>query len=72
MNWYTVILLYPDYVAEEYGHETYMTSIEAESPVNAVYKARLEVNNPDEGIDRADFFVIAVMLGQHADINPER
>jgi hypothetical protein len=72
MKWYTVILLYPDYVAEEYGHETYMTSIEAESPEDAVVRARLEVNNPDEEIDGADFFVIAVMLGRRVDINPER
>ena len=55
MNWYTVILLYPDYVAEEYGHETCMTSVQASDPVAAVEAARSEVNNPDEDIDGADF-----------------
>lgn len=82
MKKYTVILLYPDYVAENYGQETYMTSVEAEDPVAAVAKARSEVLDAalteadggqyeSEYEDPADLFVIAVIEGEHADVNPE-
>ena len=72
MKKYTVILLYPDYLAKNYGQETYMTSVEAETPVQAVAAARAEVGSDEAPEERNDFFVIAVIEGEHSDINPER
>jgi hypothetical protein len=74
MKKWTVILLYPDYMADDYGSETYMTCVRAADPAGAVAKARAEVcaaNEVDED-DAEDFFVIAVMRGEHDDVNPER
>lgn len=74
MKKWTVILLYPDYAAETYGHDTFMTSVEAEDPEGAVREARDEAcdaleERPD---NPEDFFVVAVIEGEHEDINPER
>ena len=79
MKKYTVILLYPDFVADEFGHETYMTSVEAKNPKSAVKKARMEVlsasraenEGESEYEDPTDLFVVAVIEGEHADVNPE-
>lgn len=73
---YTVILLYPDYVTDDFG-ETFMTSVDAIDPVAAVREARLECldSNKWTGEDAyplEDFRVIAVMAGKHEDLNPER
>ena len=76
MKTYTVILLYPDGMCENYGQETYMTSVRAKDPEQALKRARAEVcqsNDEDEdAADPFDFFCIAVMEGDHADVNPER
>lgn len=74
MKKWTVILLYPDYMAENYGQETYMTSVDARTPKSAVRKARAEVTGDGESElqDPTDLFVIAVIEGEHRDRNPER
>ena len=74
---YTVILLYPDYMSENYGQETYMTCVDAKNPTEAVANARAEIsaggeNEQDEEAEPTDFFVIAVIAGDHEDLNPER
>lgn len=70
---YTVILLYPDYAAEEFGHETFMTSVSANTPEAAVAGARSECVSGfgNDGIGKNDLFVIAVIEGEHDDLNPE-
>lgn len=37
---YTVLLLYPDYMTDAYGQETYAAHVEADSPRQALSKAR--------------------------------
>lgn len=69
---YTVLLLRPDYVADDYGQDTYQAWVEAESVTEAIRKAQLEVVIVDDPDDRfnfaADYFVLAVYLGHQADI----
>lgn len=74
MKKWTVILLYPDYMAENYGQKTFMTSVDAETPEAAVAAARKEVSESEdtELQDPEDMFVIAVIEGEHQDHNPER
>ena len=69
MKKYTVILLYPEYMSEEFGHETYMTCVSAGTPSQAVALAREEMEDLDTPTDA---FVIAVIEGDHEDLNPER
>ena len=65
---FTVLLLYPDYLAETFGHATYMTSVTADNVTQAKKLAQEEgaaknkVENPD------DFFVLCVIAGEHDDI----
>lgn len=72
---YTVILLRPDYATNDFGQDTLVVYAEGADPVQAVAKARKDVAKAD-GLDKgnkgADYFVIAVMPGWQADINPER
>lgn len=68
---YTVILLYPDYCATDYGQETWCETVAAHTPVQAIRYARdtcqgdnADILNPD------DLFVIAVFPGKCNDLNP--
>lgn len=38
---YTVLLLYPDSIAEQYGEDTYLACVRAEEPEEAIKKAQL-------------------------------
>ena len=62
MSTYTVILLYPDYIASNYGQDYYFWNGEAESPTDAARKAQQfiasEHNNEPE-----DFYVVVVIRG---------
>lgn len=82
MKPYTVLLLYPDYASENYGEETYMTSLEAESVVQAQELAQRECAEGyfssvytgeadtagDVNSNFTDWAVLMVIEGQHADI----
>lgn len=70
---YTVILLRPDYTASNYGQDTYMTHVRAENPAAALAKARAEVQDADDTEENnpTDYFCIALLAGEHHDINPE-
>jgi len=70
MKKYTVILLRPDYIAGDYGRDTFMHHVEAKSPISAVAKARQSAIDID--LEANDYFVIAVLAGHHDDLNPER
>lgn len=71
---FTVLLLYPDYVASNYGQETYMTSVAASDAKQAVSLARAEMREnqkEDVGpIPDDDMFVVSVIAGEHQDIKP--
>lgn len=72
---YTVILLRPDYATDDFGQDTLVVYAEGADPVQAVANARMDVAKADglgKGNKGADYFVVAVMPGWQADINPER
>jgi hypothetical protein len=79
MKTYTVILLRPDHATDNYGQDTFMEHVEAEDPARALAEARrlvLEADSSgdaeiDESIDPRDYFCIALIEGQHNDLNPE-
>lgn len=74
---YTVILMYPDYLTNDYPLETYMTTVRAADPGEAQMRAQEEAwaphrdaygDGPDKAVDLDDFYVIATIRGKHADI----
>ena len=74
---YTVILLRPDYMAGNFGQDTYMDHVEAPDAISAVQEARTGAINADYGDDAyealpGDYFVLAVFAGWHDEVNPER
>lgn len=73
---FTVILMRPYDVAGTYGQDTFMTAAWAPDPVEALKLAREEVIESDYGSepfdgDPCDYFCIAVLRGDHLDLNPE-
>ena len=64
---YSVLLLYPDYVSEQYGTETYYAFVEAADPLDAVAVAQREaVSAQDIEIDNpTDFAPLLVTQGHH-------
>lgn len=75
---WTVLLLRPDYIADDYGTDTYMTHVEAENAAAAVEAAQTEAYEADhdedereEGIGSADdYAVLLVIEGKHMDVTP--
>ena len=82
MKDYTVILLYPDYLAENFGQDTWAGHVQAKNAKAAVAKARKKLIGPwksktaadvngdlvDVSSDPDDFFLIAVFEGRHNDL----
>lgn len=65
---YSVLLLYPDYAAESYGQDTFYDLVEADTPSEAVAKARRNVieSNPEMDIEHpGDFFLLLLVEGHH-------
>jgi len=67
MNQYTVLLLYPDYMADNFGQDTYLALVEADSVAEAQELAREKAaeNDPDT---ENDFHVLATFHGWHDDV----
>jgi hypothetical protein len=81
MKHYTVILLYPEEATDDFGHDTWMSSVQAVDPTAAVVIAREEClmgngwqwEDPDDDVPYVtpeSLFVIAVIEGDHDDVNP--
>jgi hypothetical protein len=74
MNHYTVVLMYPDYLTDNFGQETYSTSVRAWDVAGAITEAQLEAasaNNmepDDEGYE--DFHPVAVFEGEISNLAP--
>lgn len=73
---YTVILMRPDYATDNYGTDTFMTHVEAVDPRTALSEARALVIDADFGedaaeVEPADYACIALIEGEHKDLNPE-
>lgn len=67
---FTVLLLYPDYISETFGQETYLTHVEATTVKKAILAARKEAVAANRTTCPKDWFVLAVFEGTHNDINP--
>lgn len=70
MKKYTVILLYPDYIANDYG-ETWCETVDAENPIHAVEVAQkqcFDENKCEPHQDYQDFKPVSVFEGAHQDL----
>jgi hypothetical protein len=64
---FTVVLLRPDYMAEEYGKDIYTACVEADSIEEAMLAAREQVLAADDGAveDPDDYHVLLIFVGHH-------
>lgn len=74
MSKYTVLMIVPDYIANNYGEETYMTYVQAESVEEAQKEAQIQaqivmVEDIDDSDDPKDFLVCFVCEGFVKDIH---
>jgi|GEM_PF-1400609 len=74
---YTVLLLYPDYMASDFGHETYLAWVEAPDAGKAIRVAQEEVmqssdSESDTERDPDDFHCLACFKGHHNDYSSEQ
>jgi hypothetical protein len=70
---YTVLLLRPDYIADQYGEDTYLAHVTAGNPTEALAEARREVAKAD-GNDEPewnDYACLCIFEGTLTDLNPE-
>lgn len=75
MEPFTVLLLYPDYLSENYGEETYTAWVDAYNPADAVRRAqkqalRAQPNDQRAGSRAIDFGSLAVFEGHLHNLNP--
>ena len=77
---YTVVLIYPDHVAETYGEEFYGAHVMAKTSEEALKLARAEVlavnklssdENDDNYCAPTDFACVRCYRGHLVDFNPE-
>lgn len=86
LNYYTVVLLYPDWAAYQYGEDVYLAFVEARTYVGAVEAAQDEAlahwmaahEITEEDLDQSyppepaeDFTAIAVFEGNCKPVFPE-
>lgn len=69
---YTVLLLRPDYIADNFGSDTYLAYVEAEDVSSAVMIARQSVVSIDGTMpeNTEDYYVLMVCDGHVNDIRP--
>jgi hypothetical protein len=68
MTKFTVLLLYPDYLADNYGEETYLAFVDADSVAEAEETAQRIVSNANEGSEPEDFLTLFVCTGHKPDL----
>lgn len=66
---FSVLLLYPDYIAENYGQETFYEAVEANTSSEAVLMLQKRLGDEHE-TNPDDFLCLLCIEGQHLDINP--
>ena len=71
MNNYTVLLLRPDYVADEFGKDTCLAHVVANGAEEAQKMAQLKyaMDERDAGNQPEDYHVLFVALGHHQDLS---
>lgn len=69
LKWFSVLLLYPDYIAETFGHETFYDWVRADDNIHAIAKTQRragELNRSQHGVKcGADFHPLLVLRGRH-------
>lgn len=69
MNPFTVLLLRPDYVADQFGQDTYLAHVWARNPAAAIVSAQAEAMAVDEvDGDFEDYHVLFLCHGHQDDI----
>lgn len=76
---YTVLILRPDYVASNYGQDTFLAHVDAPDVGTAEHDARVEAFNADTPPDErngetdawGDYHVLFVAEGHHNDLRSE-
>lgn len=77
MKNFTVVLLTPEYLAEQYGEDSWVGTVTCNTPKQAINTARetaallYREEKADVSVNPVDFFVIAVFRGHLKDLNPE-
>lgn len=63
--WFTVVLIYPDYIATQYGEEFYIGAAQADDAEDAVPMVQwlAAQANPEECESKDDFAMVAVFEG---------
>lgn len=65
---YTVLVLRPDYMATNYGQDTFLAHVEATSPAQAQSIARRQAADADHSEGASDdYYVLLVLEGHHCD-----
>jgi hypothetical protein len=76
MNNYTVLLLRPDYIADEFGKDTYLAHVVANGAAEAAQAAQREARDADfasdggDWVDHTDYHVLLVCVGHLKDLKP--
>ena len=71
MKPYTVLLLYPDYLADQYGLDTYLAHVDAENHAKAIRKAQVQALRAQGAYAVAsadDFYPLFCTEGHHNDL----
>lgn len=70
MEDFTVLVLRPDYAAQNYGQDTFLAHVSAATVAQAQKAAKKEAADADREPDD-DYFVLLALRGHHFDIRVE-
>ena len=73
MKKYTVLLMYPDYISNDYGKETYQAFAAGAGVEDAIKEARQDCISDNAGAEfdsPEDLSVLAVYEGHQLDVSP--
>ena len=66
---WTVVLGYPDYLTDNYGQDVYRAQVSADTPKEAVYRARRDAFDDNPACeDPTDFALLALFQGWHEEV----
>ncbi|HJW82452.1 MAG TPA: hypothetical protein VJ396_09430 [Acidiferrobacterales bacterium] len=67
---FSVLLLYPDYLANQYGEETFFAHVVADNKAAAIQVAQViaEGGVANDGAKPEDFLPLLVLAGHHDDL----
>lgn len=69
---YSVLLLYPDYIASNYGQETYFAHVGSANVKEAIKAAQETVAEANDCDNPEDFFCLLVLNGHHDEPKKEQ